>query len=350
MTKKLRSKIESDLQSAWHRVVGPSPAGDNIFEIGDDIAHAARLVVELKRLGHPVTMGTLVEHPTIESLTRVLLQPAQPVASADPEFDELWKAAAPPWEGVPQPVLVPITEGAGRPIFFVHPGSGNITFLRRFAEGFRHGHPVYGFESIGIRERRRPLLSTPEMAELYLAELYRVQPQGPYLLAGICSGCDIAHEMACRISDEGREVRFLALINALRPGWRQFDPGWGPADLYELRLARMQALFGAHDLSEEIPRMMAVLKDGTHIDDDAQPADFYWHIAIWGALAFAKENYEPRTYAGPAHVFLTTRTAEKRGGDWTPVSPNSERMVFDVTNSFELMATERFADAVGKHL
>jgi thioesterase domain-containing protein/aryl carrier-like protein len=343
MTRLPATKEERDLRSIWHRLVGPNPASDNIFDLGDDSSQAARLVVELKRCGYPITMPTLIEHPTMASLAPVLTRP--PVHT-DPGFGELWRSAKSRWDGTPAPALVPIALGTGTPFFFVHWGSGNITFLRRVADRFRHGRPVYGFESIGIRERRRPPMSVPELAELYLTELFRIQPNGPYLLGGICSGCDVAYEMALRITDRGHEVRFLALVYGHRPGLRQVDPGWGPADLYHLRLARMQILTGAHDLTTEMPRMMAVLKEIAYIDEDANATDFYWHTALWGALAFAQQHYGPRTYRGSALVFQSTRTAGTPGADWTPLAPNAEHIVVDLDDHIEMMATARFADAV----
>lgn len=343
MTNSPTTTAEHDLLTLWHSLLGPNPASDNVFDVGDDSLHAARLVVELKRRGYPVTMPMLIEHPTLASLTPVLTGPP---AHPDPQFTDLWQTASPRWAGTPRSTLVSIADGIGTPFFFVHWGSGNITFLRSVADRFRRGHPVFGFESIGIRERRRPPLSIPELAELYLTELYRVQPHGPYLLGGICSGCDIAYEMACRITDSGHQVGFLALINGPRPGLRQVDAGWGPADLYNLRLARMQTLTGAYDLAEEMPRMMAVLQKIGYIDDDAEPADFYWHTAVWGALAFAQQHYEPRTYRGHAHVFQTAETAETAGADWSSIAPNAEQTVIEVDNSIDLMATSTFATLV----
>lgn len=343
MTVSAATRAERDLHAIWSRLVGPDPASDNIFDIGDDSSRAARLVVELKRHGYPITLPTLIEHPTITSLASVLTSPS---GHTDPEFGELWRTAVPHWDGPSAPMLVPIAEGTGTPLFFVHWGSGNVTFLRRVADRFRHGRPVYGFESIGVRERRRPPLSVPELAELYLAELNRVQPRGPYLLGGVCSGCDVAYEMACRISERGQEVRLLALVNGIRPGVSQVDPGWGPADLYHLRLAQMQTLTGAHDLTTDMPRMMAVLKENAYIDDDADPVDFYWHTALWGALAFAQQHYQPRTYQGPALVFQDPHTARSPGADWAPVAPTADQILVDVDYSIELMATKVFADAL----
>lgn len=57
------------------------------------------------------------------------------------------------------------------------------------------------------------MTTVDEMASLYLSEIRKVQPEGPYLLGGYCLGALVAHRMAQRLSEEGHEVPLLVLID-----------------------------------------------------------------------------------------------------------------------------------------
>lgn len=62
------------------------------------------------------------------------------------------------------------------------------------------------------------------LAGLYLAEIRRRQPHGPYLLAGYCVGGRIAFEVAHRLLRAGEQVPLLALLDCLLPGYKSRRP------------------------------------------------------------------------------------------------------------------------------
>jgi thioesterase domain-containing protein len=51
------------------------------------------------------------------------------------------------------------------------------------------------------------------MAALYVKEIKRVRPQGPYLLGGYCGGGTIAYEVAQQLQAEGEQVALLAMFD-----------------------------------------------------------------------------------------------------------------------------------------
>jgi hypothetical protein len=65
------------------------------------------------------------------------------------------------------------------------------------------------------------------MADDYVREMRRVQPEGPYLLGGVCAGSVVAAEMGARLQLAGARVSPLVLIDppAVAPGsvrpWRR---------------------------------------------------------------------------------------------------------------------------------
>jgi thioesterase domain-containing protein len=61
-----------------------------------------------------------------------------------------------------------------------------------------------------------------EMAAHYVREIRRMQPEGPYLLGGLCYSGVLAYEMGKQLVEQGQEVALLALFDAFpygdRPG------------------------------------------------------------------------------------------------------------------------------------
>lgn len=103
------------------------------------------------------------------------------------------------------PVLLNPRAVAGRPLFLVHPVGGTVTGYNDLAK--RLSIPVYGFENQrpfpGGRKRES---SVTEMAENYLLEVLKIQPQGPYALGGYSMGGVVAFELARLLRRADHEV------------------------------------------------------------------------------------------------------------------------------------------------
>jgi aspartate racemase len=52
----------------------------------------------------------------------------------------------------------------------------------------------------------------------YIKEMRSIQPEGPYLLAGIYCGGRVAYEMALQLHAQGQKVALLALVDTLKDG------------------------------------------------------------------------------------------------------------------------------------
>jgi thioesterase domain-containing protein len=86
---------------------------------------------------------------------------------------------------------------------------------------------VYGLQAVGLDGASRPLDSIEAMAQRYLPEIRRVQPRGPYRLAGGSMGGVIAFEIASRLMDAGETVDLLALFDTYGPDHPWFGGGFG---------------------------------------------------------------------------------------------------------------------------
>jgi len=243
--------------------------------------------------------------------------------------------------------MIPLADGTGTPLYLVHWVLGNIAFIRDFAEVFSGGHPVFGFEATGLRDRRRPLLSVAEMADRYLREIRQVQPHGPYLLGGLCSGSQIAFEMAGRLVAAGEEVGPLLLVNGGR-GELLALPPLGLEDHYELRLAELGRLFAAADLRADAGRVMKALRELRWIDSDAAEEDFYWRQVIYAANAYAHQRARLRRYEGPVELFLCEWAASDPSSAWGEVAPDREVRVFNAETTIEILRSPVFASVAGR--
>jgi thioesterase domain-containing protein len=65
-------------------------------------------------------------------------------------------------------------------------------------------------QSQGLDGAMPPLATIEEMAALYVSEMKRMQPRGPYLIGGYCSGGTVSIEMAQQLRAQGDEVALLA--------------------------------------------------------------------------------------------------------------------------------------------
>ncbi|RKH33601.1 phosphopantetheine-binding protein, partial [Corallococcus llansteffanensis] len=103
-----RDALEMQLARIWEDVLGLRSVGvrTSFFELGGHSLLAVRMVAAVReRLGQSLPLAVLFQQPTIEHLAKVLRQDAQ--------------------EWTP---LVPLEKGepGQRPLFFVHPGGGNV--------------------------------------------------------------------------------------------------------------------------------------------------------------------------------------------------------------------------------
>jgi thioesterase domain-containing protein len=73
--------------------------------------------------------------------------------------------------------------------------------------------------------------SISRMAGRYISELRRVQPSGPYRLAGWSAGGTIALEMAMQLTEAGHPVAFLGLIDTRRDYAGAFPSASGEGDI-----------------------------------------------------------------------------------------------------------------------
>jgi aspartate racemase len=118
-------------------------------------------------------------------------------------------------QGEAYPSLVAVqSSGSKRPLFCIHGGAGTTLYLRKLSQYLGPEQPVYGLESEGLDGRAITRTQVEEMATHYIAEMRKVQAEGPYQVAGYCFGGIVAFEMARQLAEAGQESAFVGLLNA----------------------------------------------------------------------------------------------------------------------------------------
>jgi phthiocerol/phenolphthiocerol synthesis type-I polyketide synthase E len=193
-----RDDTEEQLTKIWEEVLGirPITPDQSYFQLGGTSLLAVLLFARIeKTFDVELPLSTLIEAPTIADLARILRG----------------NESRPDWSP-----LVELQRGGSRPPFFcVHGAGGNLLIYRDLARRLGPDQPVYGVQSQGLDGGQAILTTIEDMASLYVSEIRRVQPRGPYFLGGYCMGGTIALEMAQQLKMRGEEVALLALFDTI---------------------------------------------------------------------------------------------------------------------------------------
>ena len=96
------------------------------------------------------------------------------------------------------------------PLFVVPTAEANALQYADFARVLGTDQPVHMLQPVGF-DGRRPLDQIEAIAEYFVGEIRKLQPRGPYRLAGFCVGGIVAFEMAQQLITSGEEPPLLAL-------------------------------------------------------------------------------------------------------------------------------------------
>lgn len=192
--------LEHQLVYLWEDTFNMQPIGveDNFFEIGGHSLLALRLFSRIQQeMNVNLPLATLFKEPTIRYLAELIEGGQEHIT---------WSS------------LVPIKAAGSRlPFFGIHGMDGNILFWHNITLHLPPDLPFYGLQAQGIDGRSKAIESITEMASLYLQEVRRVQPHGPYHLGGYSLGGEIAFEMAQQLIHQGETVALLVMFDTSNP-------------------------------------------------------------------------------------------------------------------------------------
>jgi amino acid adenylation domain-containing protein len=214
--------LEQALIAIWRELlrVQDVDVNDDFFDLGGDSLLAVRVFERTQKLtGVNLPLASLLTAPTIARQATALR-----AAGAKEPAVASTAATAPAARRNPWAPLVSIQpKGTRPPLFFVHAIGGNVLNYVRLAKGFDADQPIYGLQAVGLDGLEPPLESVPEMAARYVEEIRKVQPHGPYFLAGGSMGGAIAYEIAQQLSADGEPIGMLGLFDTYGPANRRLE-------------------------------------------------------------------------------------------------------------------------------
>ncbi|MEN0135295.1 MAG: amino acid adenylation domain-containing protein, partial [Rhodococcus sp. (in: high G+C Gram-positive bacteria)] len=201
---------ESTVATVFAEILGVEQVGadDNFFDLGGTSLSAMR-AVSLLRASSDVTVSLqwLMTEPTPAAI-------AARMAAADGDTRD-----------TALDVVFPIRAGgAGTPLFWIHPISGLAWCYTGFAEHVDENRPVFGIQTPAVVGEVLPD-SIEALAARYLTEVRRIQPEGPYDLAGWSIGGVLAHAMAVQLQQAGQTVRSLVMLDSFAETQQSRDTG-----------------------------------------------------------------------------------------------------------------------------
>jgi amino acid adenylation domain-containing protein len=192
-----RTGAERAVAELWAEVLGAERVGatDGFLELGGDSISALRLVMRLSDLsGTEVPVSALFDGGTVESVAGIISGGKNAATG----------------------LVLPLRSAGSRPpLFFVHPLGGSVFSYADLAAALHPEQPLYGIQAPEYAGPDWPRPQSVEsIAELYLAELRTVQPEGPYHLGGWCMGGMVSYEMARQLRAAGEGVASLTIVSA----------------------------------------------------------------------------------------------------------------------------------------
>jgi len=311
--------VQVALAAMWSTLLGVSPVGadDSFFDLGGHSLIAVRLFAAIKRdfdVEFPISL--LFEAPTIAQIAARITPHLAPDSA--PDSTEAGGAPGAPKGGAaPQQFLhlVPLNgvkPAQAAPLFVVAGMFGNVLNLRHLALQFGTSRAVYGLQARGLIGDTAPHETFEEAAADYIAEIRRIQPRGPYLLAGFSGGGIAAYEMARQLRAAGEEIAVLALLDTPLP----LRPRLSRADKAMIKLAEIRAK-GPRYLLEWARARIAWEKAKRHSTSEDGPAQFN-NTRIEAAFHRAIARYDTPRWEG--RVTLLRPALDRRyavtGGNW----------------------------------
>ncbi|MEZ7503926.1 amino acid adenylation domain-containing protein [Flavobacterium sp. Arc2] len=190
-----RTKEENLVAEVWQETLKKERIDifNNFFEIGGHSIMAVNVMVAIeKKTGIRIPLSALFQHSTIEKFAKLLN--VENEISAD--------------------YLVPLKPKSSKtPLFIVHGSGLNILNFAHVIHHFDEDQPIYGFQGIGPNGYENWFESVEAMAATYIKSIVKINPNGPYAVAGFSFGGIVAFEIARQLKKQGKTVSLIAALD-----------------------------------------------------------------------------------------------------------------------------------------
>jgi thioesterase domain-containing protein/acyl carrier protein len=298
-----KDAVEQQLASIFARVLNRTEIhrAKTFFDLGGDSLGLAEIIVLAEReFGVAIPPERFLQDSSIMALAPYIRE-HQTVGASSPHGNG------------DSALFVPLkVRPKARNVFVVPSRLGQAFVGPRFIELFGDSLSVYSLRARGLRAGEQPRLTIKDMAADFVQSIRKVQPHGPYFLAGICAGGIVAVVMADQLRQAGEEVSpIIAFEPPLRPRGHNSDI---PRE-QKLKLMRQAyVLPDSRQRMDLLNRLQRREREGK-IRFDAGDGE-YLDRAVRVRLAFeiAMLTFEPFSHDHEILILASRRRIRRNGG------------------------------------
>jgi oxalate---CoA ligase len=281
-----RDDVERQLAEIWQSLLGKSEVGidDDFFALGGDSLLAVSAFVDIEsRYGKTLHLASLFDAPTIRQLAEIVRSDDVPVRGST--------------------VVAVQAIGTRLPLFFMSGWGSQILIFEGLSRELGNDQPLYAIDPTVIDVGPSEALTVEQVAARIIDDMRRVQPVGPYNLAGYSMGGKFVWEIAQQLQRAGQTVLLLALLDCPAPGFpvpRPFLVRTALHVRHALALKPAAALAYVHERIVELRRFFAPQRRTLFRDNgDLKASKLVQRLEYTaGALYQASKRYVPAAYAG----------------------------------------------------
>ena len=194
-----RDLWERQLVILWEEILDVRPIGidDNVFlDLSADSLSTTRVASEIRRRhGRDITPTTLLGADSVRRQAAIL-------RSGDSRAET---------------ILTLQRKGKATPLFLVHAAGGWAFPYVALARYLGTDRPIHAFQAPQLHHGDVTTLSVTAIASAYIDALRKIQPRGPYHIAGWSFGGLVAFEMANQLRASGETIGKLVLFDTTPP-------------------------------------------------------------------------------------------------------------------------------------
>jgi thioesterase domain-containing protein/acyl carrier protein len=189
--------VERQVAELWKQVLGRETVDphETFFEAGGNSLLLVRLFARInKSFGTRLPITTIFDSGTVQQLAATLRHSTQI-----------------------SPIVAVQTRGTKRPLFMVH----SYLLYQGLSNALGDDQPFYGLREL----EQDGDLTIEERVSNYVREIRRIQPSGPYAVAGWCAAGPLTVEVARQLTDAGERMLSVILFDSWLPGYLESVEG-----------------------------------------------------------------------------------------------------------------------------
>lgn len=183
--------VERQVAELWKQVLGREALDPHatFFEAGGNSLLLVRLFARVnKAFGTRLPITTIFDSGTVQQLAATLRHSAEI-----------------------SPMVAVQAAGTKRPLFMIH----SYLLYQGLSSALGDDQPFYGLREL----EQDGDLTIEERVRNYVREIRRIQPSGPYAVAGWCAAGPLTVEVARQLSDAGEAMQSVILFDSWLPGY-----------------------------------------------------------------------------------------------------------------------------------